>query len=148
MDDAAGSPEHDGAAGDQSAAAGPSGTPHRRPQRRQLRSGEGQSLSRSARSAHAEERRKVTTAEMWWKQRRPEIVEDFEREVFGRVPKDVPKVTWTVTTQATDARRRRQCRSIAKQLVGHVDNSACPAINVDIQMTLVTPAKPKDRCRC
>src|SRR5688572_16259594 len=34
--------------------------------------------------------RKVTTAELWWKQRRPEIVEDFEREVFGRVPKNMP----------------------------------------------------------
>ncbi|HXI44461.1 MAG TPA: hypothetical protein VNH83_31035 [Bryobacteraceae bacterium] len=33
--------------------------------------------------------RKVTTPEMWWKQRRPEIVEDFEREVYGRVPKNV-----------------------------------------------------------
>src|SRR5262245_31279424 len=42
---------------------------------------------------------KVTTAEGWWKQRRPEIVEDFEREVIGRVPKSVPKVTWTVVTQ-------------------------------------------------
>ena len=36
--------------------------------------------------------KKVTTAQMWWKQRRPEIVEDFEREVFGRVPRNVPKV--------------------------------------------------------
>src|SRR3954454_4154005 len=43
---------------------------------------------------------KVTTPEAWWKQRRPEIVEDFEREVLGRVPKDVPKVTWTVTRTA------------------------------------------------
>jgi hypothetical protein len=30
---------------------------------------------------------KVTTAEMWWRQRRGEIVEDFDREVYGRVPK-------------------------------------------------------------
>src|SRR6478672_2239599 len=30
---------------------------------------------------------KVTTADMWWKQRRPEIVELFDREVVGRVPK-------------------------------------------------------------
>ena len=30
--------------------------------------------------------RKVTTADMWWQKRRPEIVEDFEREVYGRVP--------------------------------------------------------------
>ena len=35
---------------------------------------------------------KVTTADAWWKQRRPEIVEDFEREVVGRVPADVPAV--------------------------------------------------------
>src|SRR6266566_4317671 len=41
--------------------------------------------------------KKVTTATEWWHQRRPEIVEDFEREVLGRVPPNVPKVTWTVT---------------------------------------------------
>jgi len=84
--------------------------------------------------------RKVTTAEMWWKERRPEIVEDFEREVVGRVPKNVPKVTWTITTQAVD----RVVGGIpvdARQLVGKVDNSACPSIEVNIQMTLVTPAK-------
>lgn len=87
---------------------------------------------------------KVAAAEMWWKQRRPEIVEDFEREVIGRVPKDVPKVTWMITTQATD-RVVGELPVIAKQLVGHVDNSACPSINVDIQMTLVTPANAKGR---
>jgi (4-O-methyl)-D-glucuronate---lignin esterase len=85
---------------------------------------------------------KVTTAEMWWKQRRPEIVEDFEREVVGRVPKDVPKVTWTITTQATD-RVVGEMPVVVKQLVGHADNSACPSIEVNIQMTLVTPAKAK-----
>ena len=36
----------------------------------------------------------VTTAQMWWQQRRPEIVEDFDREIYGRVPADTPKVTW------------------------------------------------------
>src|SRR6185437_12112438 len=40
--------------------------------------------------------KKVTTPDIWWKVRRPEIVEDYEREVYGRIPKDVPKVTWTV----------------------------------------------------
>src|SRR5207248_7220314 len=34
--------------------------------------------------------KKVTTATEWWHQRRPEIVEDFEREVLGRVPSNVP----------------------------------------------------------
>src|SRR3984957_20387662 len=35
---------------------------------------------------------KVTTLEMWLNQRRPEIVEDFDREIYGRVPKDTPNV--------------------------------------------------------
>ena len=85
---------------------------------------------------------RVTTAEQWWKQRRPEIVEDFEREVFGRVPKNVPKVAWSITTQATD-RVVGELPVIAKQLAGRVDNAAYPSIEVDIQMTLVTPANAK-----
>lgn len=82
---------------------------------------------------------KVTTADMWWKQRRPEIVEDFEHEIIGRVPKNVPRVTWTITTQAVD-RVVGEIPVNARQLVGHVDNSACPSIEVNIQMTMVTPA--------
>src|SRR5881396_938675 len=63
--------------------------------------------------------KKVTTAEMWWKQRRPEIVEDFEREVIGRVPKNVPRVTWTITTQAVD-RAVGEIPVVAKQMEGQV----------------------------
>ncbi|HWI59097.1 MAG TPA: acetylxylan esterase, partial [Bacillota bacterium] len=85
---------------------------------------------------------KVATAEMWWKQRRPEIVEDFEREVIGRVPKKVPKVTWTVVSNVVDG-LVGNLRANGKRLVGHVDNSACPAINLDIRMTVVTPAGAK-----
>src|SRR5438093_7792194 len=39
---------------------------------------------------------KVKSAKDWWEKRRPEIVEDFDREVYGRVPKDMPKVRWEV----------------------------------------------------
>src|SRR3954467_13079730 len=76
--------------------------------------------------------KKVTTADSWWKQRRPEIVEDFEREVIGRVPKNAPKVTWKVT-QKVDA-KVGDLAVIAKQVIGHVDNSAYPEITVDIKM--------------
>ncbi len=82
--------------------------------------------------------RKVTTAEMWWKQRRPEIVEDFDREVLGRVPASAPKVTWTVTSTTRGTIGSHTV--VGKQLVGRVDNSAYPEIGVDIQMSLVTPA--------
>jgi hypothetical protein len=83
--------------------------------------------------------RKVTTPDMWWKERRPEIVEDFDREVYGRVPKNVPPVTWKVTS--TTKTNNGDVPIITKQLVGHVDNSLCPEIDVDIQLTLTTPAR-------
>ena len=85
--------------------------------------------------------KRVTSAPMWWNQRRQEIVEDFDREVLGRVPKSVPRVTWTVSQTVQGMVGSRAV--IGKQLVGHVDNSSFPDINVDIQMTLVTPADAK-----
>jgi lysophospholipase L1-like esterase len=84
---------------------------------------------------------KVTSAEQWWNQRRPEIVEDFEREVIGRIPPNVPKVTWAV--KSTIDSKAGVFPIVEKQLVGHVDNSAYPAIKVDIEMTLVTPQNAK-----
>jgi hypothetical protein len=84
--------------------------------------------------------RKVTTAAMW-PQRRAEIVEDFEREVLGRIPAGVPKVTWEVTKTAEAQVGGHPV--IGKQLVGHVDNSSYPDIKVDIQMTLVVSADAK-----
>ena len=84
---------------------------------------------------------KVTTAKMWWDQRRPEIVEMYSKYVYGRVPEDLPKVTWTVT--AVDHEMIGFTPVIAKDLVGQVDNAAYPAISVKIHMTLVTPANAK-----
>jgi hypothetical protein len=81
---------------------------------------------------------RVTTADMWWKQRRPEIIEDFDREVFGRVPRSVPKITWSVISTSQGKMAGRSV--IGRQLAGHVDNASYPAISVDIQMALVTLA--------
>lgn len=85
--------------------------------------------------------KKVKTAKQWWEVRRPEIVEDFEREVYGRLPENIPDVTWSVV--AEEIENVGMMRVKAKQLVGHVDNSACPSINVDIKMVVVTPADAK-----
>ena len=80
---------------------------------------------------------KVTSADVWWKQRRPEIVEDFDREVVGRVPANVPKVTWRVSR--TEQFEVGGHAVVGKELIGSVDNSLDPNITVDIQMTVVTP---------
>jgi hypothetical protein len=82
--------------------------------------------------------KRVKTAKVWWSQRRPEIVEDFDREVYGRVPRVTPKVTWEIT--ATTQEQNGDVPAIVKKLAGHVDNSAYPAIAVNIDLTLTTPA--------
>jgi len=83
----------------------------------------------------------VQSAAQWWGQRRPEIVEDFEREVLGRIPAKVPQVTWAV--QSTSHTQAGVFPVVAKRLAGHVDHSSCPAITVDLEMTLVIPANAK-----
>ena len=85
--------------------------------------------------------KKVTTPDVWWKQRRPEIVEYMEKEVYGRLPKNIPAVKWTVDISERETVGRIPV--IAKKLTGHVDNSAYPLIDVNIQMVLVTPANVK-----
>jgi hypothetical protein len=85
--------------------------------------------------------KKVTTADIWWKQRRQEIIEDMEREVYGRLPKSIPRVTWTVGIVEREFMGFTPV--IAKELTGHVDNSAYPHINVDISMTVVVPANAR-----
>lgn len=81
--------------------------------------------------------KKVTSARMWKEQRLPEIREDFDREVYGRMPSSVPKVKWEVTETINET--NGDVSVITKKLVGHVDNSSYPQVTVDIQLTLTTP---------
>ena len=81
---------------------------------------------------------KVTTAEIWWQHRRPEIVEDFDREIYGRVPTNTPGVNWEVTS--TVKTNNGDVPVITKQHAGHVDNSSFTNISVNIDVTLTTPA--------
>jgi hypothetical protein len=83
----------------------------------------------------------VTTPEQWWKLRRPELISDFEKEMYGKIPVNTPQVTWT--TKITDYEFVGRIPVIAKQLVGHVNNSEYPLINVNINLTLVVPLNVK-----
>ena len=93
---------------------------------------------------------KVTTPAQWTK-RRAEIKEFFDREVYGRVPKNMPAVKWEVVSSekglpmgggffGAAPQPISDIPVITKQLVGHVDNSSYPAITVNIGLTVVTPA--------
>ena len=85
--------------------------------------------------------KKVTKPSAWWAKRRPEIVEDFDREIYGRVPKKVPKVKWVV--EKTENGKNGDIDIVTKTLSGVVDNSIDPDIEVKIGLVLVTPAKAK-----
>lgn len=81
----------------------------------------------------------VTTAETWWKEKRPEIMAQFDSEIYGEVPADVPAVHWeVVSTKDTIVGK---VPVITRELVGGVDNSTDTSIDVNIQVTLTTPAK-------
>jgi hypothetical protein len=79
----------------------------------------------------------VTTAAMWWQHRRPEILRDFETEIYGTIPASTPAVTWEVTKFDGNALGGT---AILKTVVGHIDNSAYPAANPQIELTLWLPA--------
>ena len=81
---------------------------------------------------------RVTSAAMWNTRRRAELLEIFEREIYGRTPKVTPKVTWEVLS--TTREMNGDVPIITKQLVGRVDNAAYPALTVNILASVSTPA--------
>src|SRR5580698_6018821 len=80
---------------------------------------------------------KVTTAAQWNTRRRAQIVEDFEREVLGRVPAATPAVSFAV--KASENERIGAVPVSTTLLTGHVDNSGFPSISVDFPVMLIKP---------
>jgi lysophospholipase L1-like esterase len=82
----------------------------------------------------------VSTPAQWTKRRR-ELVELFEREVYGRVPKDVPKIQWEVTGIAPG--QAGDIPTVTKTLIGRVDNRRYPKVKVEIRASYTVPANAK-----
>jgi hypothetical protein len=83
---------------------------------------------------------KVTTPAQW-KKRRAEIKAMFDENVYGKYPAHIPAVTWKV--DSVEQMTVQGIPAIVKHITGHVDNSAYPAITVDIHADVVTPASTK-----
>ncbi len=79
----------------------------------------------------------VRDAETWWKRRRPEIVAEFQTEIYGRIPERTPAVAWEVTETITGA---LSGTATLKRIIGHIDNSSYPAAKPRIDMALYIPA--------
>jgi hypothetical protein len=79
----------------------------------------------------------MVTSPAQWPARRKEILEDFAREIYGRVPDPVPTVTWEITS--TETAETAGVPTITRQLTGRVDNRRYPALNVAIKASLTIP---------
>lgn len=80
---------------------------------------------------------KIKNTEAWWQKRRPEIVEDFEREIYGRLPENIPAVDWQVVAVKDTMVDNFPIKE--KILRGVVDNSVYPSISVEIELMVATP---------
>jgi hypothetical protein len=83
----------------------------------------------------------VKNAKTWWSKRRPQIEAAYSEEVVGKVPQAVPAVQWKV--ESVTHENNGDVPVLTRKLVGHVDNTACQAIDVNIDLTLSTPANAK-----
>ena len=79
----------------------------------------------------------VKTADDWSKKRRPELVELFDREIYGRLPKSLPSVSWSVKEKREDVVGGMPVTF--RKLMGRVDNTAYPLLDVNIEVELTTP---------
>jgi hypothetical protein len=75
---------------------------------------------------------RVTSAAMWIKERRPEILKFYQTEIYGRIPENAPKVTWEVTETDPNARNGT---AILKRVAGRIgDKPDGPRMNLTIYL--------------
>lgn len=86
---------------------------------------------------------RVDSAAMWWRERRPEIVELFDREIYGRVPPTAPRIDWKTVKEERGIEAGRPV--IKRWLEGTADNSAWPQASAVIQLRYTLPADAKGR---
>jgi hypothetical protein len=72
----------------------------------------------------------VTSATMWTRQRRPELLRAYEEHIYGRVPANAPAIAWEVAETDT---RARDGAAVLKRVVGRVgSNPDGPQIRVSV----------------
>ena len=81
---------------------------------------------------------KIKNAAEWWSKRRPEIIKDFDREIYGQLPENIPAVKWEIISVKDTVIGKYKAKE--KILKGVVDNSTYKDIIVQIELQIVTPA--------
>ncbi|GAB3741097.1 hypothetical protein GCM10028816_49190 [Spirosoma lituiforme] len=84
----------------------------------------------------------VTSAAIWWKQRRPEILADYLTEIYGKTPPHTPGVTFgPAGTDSTVLGGK----ALRKNLLGRIDNARYPAATPRIPVTYYRPVRAKGK---
>ena len=78
----------------------------------------------------------VQDANTWWNQRRPEILNDYQTEIYGKIPANTPKVVFA--TLGADS-VTLSGKAIQKKLLGYVDNTQYPRATPVIPVIRFTP---------
>ncbi|RPI41119.1 MAG: acetylxylan esterase, partial [Bacteroidetes bacterium] len=78
----------------------------------------------------------VRTMEDWEARRKPEMVELFNREIYGRVPGDIPDVDWEVIRVRDTLDGPFPVK--IKELRRRADNTGYPGISVEIELVVGT----------
>ncbi|MCW3847283.1 hypothetical protein OF829_08520 [Sphingomonas sp. LB-2] len=81
---------------------------------------------------------RVTSPRMWWRVRRPEIVEAFDREIYGRVPATAPVIRWKLVKEERASEAGMPV--IKRWYEGTADNRAWPQAKAVIQLRYTVPA--------
>lgn len=83
--------------------------------------------------------RKVTSAAMWFRQRRPEILKLYETEIYGRIPNNTPKVTW----ESADVAGGTNGNTITRRLTGRIgDKAGGPVMHVTLMLPAAAAGRP------
>ena len=79
----------------------------------------------------------VTSSDMWWQQRRQEIADEYENEVYGRISITAPPFKWVAVSTAPE--KVGKTAAVTSHLVAHVDSTAQPG-GFEVKMTVTLPA--------
>lgn len=80
--------------------------------------------------------RPVTSAAMWRRERRPELIALFDREIYGRVPASAPHITWQLVS--TERREKAGVTIVTEHLRGRAGGGK---VSIELDVTLPTAAR-------
>lgn len=79
----------------------------------------------------------VSSVQEWLRVGKPEIIEHFENEMYGRLPDHIPAVEWQIVSVTDTMVGNYPIKE--KLLRGVVDHSTYPSISVEIDLLVTTP---------